>query len=378
MNVYHTVQTFLHLSIFQWRYFLLTCPFFFFVSVHVIYPSLYRVEEVTRDPAAPKRAPSAFLLWSQKLRSKMREGHYKLKNADVSRMLGEKWRALTVEEKTPWKELAEKQYAEYRSAKAAYLQTAKENGETERNEEKTGHEEEEEGDEVEPNATISSSPFIMEGGRGEEKSDEMGNEDERFGGLRQNVRYQSYRTKQFASTSTAESSTAAAGSSTSYNHMPNKASHHTYMLNKDNHAMVQEAEVKEDVPMAMIHNEYDYYQQDEQEEEDDEKRCGLAMGMMTYPPYPHEATDDVRPLMPRLLVPIKGEPTHCEQHYQTQQPQQQQVVYSITDGNMYIPPNPPPHYQAASLMMPFTTDLEDEYFWQGGEGGGDDAIGELY
>ena len=55
-----------------------------------------------KDPSAPKRPMSAFLYYSQGKRREIKEANPSLKNTEVSRLLGEMWRAAPIEEKTPF------------------------------------------------------------------------------------------------------------------------------------------------------------------------------------------------------------------------------------------------------------------------------------
>lgn len=55
-----------------------------------------------KDPSAPKRPMSAFLYYSQGKRREIKDANPTLKNTEVSRLLGEMWRAAPMEEKTPF------------------------------------------------------------------------------------------------------------------------------------------------------------------------------------------------------------------------------------------------------------------------------------
>ena len=57
-----------------------------------------------QDPSAPKRPMSAFLLYSQLLRTTVRAEHPDLKNTDISRLLGERWKSASEEERRPFLE----------------------------------------------------------------------------------------------------------------------------------------------------------------------------------------------------------------------------------------------------------------------------------
>lgn len=67
-----------------------------------------------KSPNAPKRPMSAFLLYSQKMRSHFKAQHPEMTNNDVSRLLGEKWRSMSEEEQTPYREWELKSRAKYK------------------------------------------------------------------------------------------------------------------------------------------------------------------------------------------------------------------------------------------------------------------------
>lgn len=55
-----------------------------------------------KHPLAPKRPMSAFLAYSRKRRSLVKEQHPELSNTDVSRLLGEMWRNASGDEREPY------------------------------------------------------------------------------------------------------------------------------------------------------------------------------------------------------------------------------------------------------------------------------------
>ena len=55
-----------------------------------------------KDPSAPRRPMSAFLLYSQKKRKEVKDAHPDLKNTDLSRMLGVRWKSASDEERLPF------------------------------------------------------------------------------------------------------------------------------------------------------------------------------------------------------------------------------------------------------------------------------------
>ena len=76
-------------------------------------------------PGMPRKPPGAFLLWSHKPRGELRrQKNPQLDNGAVSRILGERWRRLTQEEKAPWIALANARLEAYLVEKRACLQAA--------------------------------------------------------------------------------------------------------------------------------------------------------------------------------------------------------------------------------------------------------------
>lgn len=56
-------------------------------------------EKKKKDPNAPKRPLSAFMYYSQKQRPNVKKENPNASFADVARILGEQWKALTASEK---------------------------------------------------------------------------------------------------------------------------------------------------------------------------------------------------------------------------------------------------------------------------------------
>lgn len=68
-----------------------------------------------KHPLAPKRPMSAFLKYSQKRRSAVKEQNPDMSNTDVSRLLGEMWRNASSEERAPYVEQEELERAQYKA-----------------------------------------------------------------------------------------------------------------------------------------------------------------------------------------------------------------------------------------------------------------------
>ncbi len=73
-----------------------------------------------KHPLAPKRPMSAFLKYSQKRRTKVKQENPDMSNTDVSRLLGEMWRNATPAERTPYVEEEERERARYKEDIAAW------------------------------------------------------------------------------------------------------------------------------------------------------------------------------------------------------------------------------------------------------------------
>lgn len=66
-----------------------------------------------RDPSAPKRPMSAFLLFTQGRRAEIKKKYPDMKNTEVSRVLGDMWHNLSDQERAPFQEEEKKNRAEY-------------------------------------------------------------------------------------------------------------------------------------------------------------------------------------------------------------------------------------------------------------------------
>ena len=73
-----------------------------------------------KHPLAPKRPMSAFLKYSQKRRQEVKEANPEMNNTDISRLLGELWRAADAVEKEPYVESEKVERAMYNEAIATW------------------------------------------------------------------------------------------------------------------------------------------------------------------------------------------------------------------------------------------------------------------
>lgn len=70
-------------------------------------------KKVEKDPNAPKRNLSSYMLYSQAVRPATVAKHPDLKAVEIAKLIGEKWNALTDKEKQPYVKQAEKEKARF-------------------------------------------------------------------------------------------------------------------------------------------------------------------------------------------------------------------------------------------------------------------------
>jgi hypothetical protein len=84
-----------------------------------------------KDPNAPKRGLSAYMFFANDQRDKVREDNPGIKFGEVGKLLGEKWKALSEKQRTPYEAKAATDKKRYEEEKAAYLAGAEEEEESE-------------------------------------------------------------------------------------------------------------------------------------------------------------------------------------------------------------------------------------------------------
>lgn len=77
-----------------------------------------RKEKKVKDPLMPKRPQSAYFLWLNETREKIKQEHPGLSITEISKVAGEKWK--TVTEKSKWEAAAKKAKEDYEKAMAEY------------------------------------------------------------------------------------------------------------------------------------------------------------------------------------------------------------------------------------------------------------------
>ena len=89
-----------------------------------------------KDPSAPKRSMSAFLYFALIERPKLKEKNPDMANTDVSKLLGELWRAASKEDKRPFVEQEKKEREKYKVAMEEWKKQRERNEEEERKKQK--------------------------------------------------------------------------------------------------------------------------------------------------------------------------------------------------------------------------------------------------
>ena len=73
-----------------------------------------------KDPNAPKRATTGFMVFSNEIRPKVKTEHPDAKVTDLAKIIGEKWRGMTYAQKKPHNDKAQKDKDRYAREIAAY------------------------------------------------------------------------------------------------------------------------------------------------------------------------------------------------------------------------------------------------------------------
>lgn len=66
-----------------------------------------------KDPTMPKRALSSFTFYSNEIRTQVKTDNPKAKFGDISKIIGNKWKTLSDDEKVPYKAKAEEDKGRY-------------------------------------------------------------------------------------------------------------------------------------------------------------------------------------------------------------------------------------------------------------------------
>ncbi|RWQ96501.1 high mobility group box domain-containing protein [Paecilomyces variotii] len=88
------------------------------------------VEKKKKDPNAPKRGLSAYMFFANEQRESVREQNPGISFGQVGKVLGERWKALSDEDRRPYEEKAQADKKRYEDEKASYNQAAEEDEES--------------------------------------------------------------------------------------------------------------------------------------------------------------------------------------------------------------------------------------------------------
>lgn len=82
-------------------------------------------KKAKKDPDAPKKAMSAFMYFSNKMRPKIKAENPDISFGDLGKRIGELYRALTPEEKEPYEKMATNDKKRFERDNAAYNSKSK-------------------------------------------------------------------------------------------------------------------------------------------------------------------------------------------------------------------------------------------------------------
>ncbi|GMM57459.1 high-mobility group nucleosome-binding protein [Maudiozyma humilis] len=82
-----------------------------------------RTTRKKKDPNAPKRALSAYMFFANENRDIVRSENPDVTFGQIGRLLGERWKALTAEDKEPYEAKAAADKKRYESEKELYMAT---------------------------------------------------------------------------------------------------------------------------------------------------------------------------------------------------------------------------------------------------------------
>ncbi|ODQ63614.1 Non-histone chromosomal protein 6 [Nadsonia fulvescens var. elongata DSM 6958] len=84
-------------------------------------PTTEKRHRKKKDPNAPKRSLSAYMFFANETRDLIRAQNPGIAFGQVGKLLGEKWRMMTADEKEPFEEKAKEDKKRYEDEKAVYL-----------------------------------------------------------------------------------------------------------------------------------------------------------------------------------------------------------------------------------------------------------------
>jgi len=80
--------------------------------------------KLPKDPNAPTRPMTAFILWAGEARKEIASEHPDYSITEIAKVLGKKWKKVDEDEKGPFVEKADKLKAKYQSARARYIKSS--------------------------------------------------------------------------------------------------------------------------------------------------------------------------------------------------------------------------------------------------------------
>jgi hypothetical protein len=83
-----------------------------------------QVEKKKKDPNAPKRALSAFMLFSQEKRNQIKTDNPEATFGQIGKLLGDAWKSASDDDKAPFLAKAEKEKEKYVEAMKKYKSAA--------------------------------------------------------------------------------------------------------------------------------------------------------------------------------------------------------------------------------------------------------------
>jgi len=83
-------------------------------------PKGERKKRAKKDPNAPKRGLSAYMFFAQETRDSVRDNNPDISFGQIGKILGERWKNMTKEEKVPYEAKANKDKERYEAEKRAY------------------------------------------------------------------------------------------------------------------------------------------------------------------------------------------------------------------------------------------------------------------
>jgi len=85
-----------------------------------MYPRNENAQQKPKDPNAPKRPASSYILFQNEVRKELKERHPELSNADLLSLISEQWKSMSDEQKETYNQAMKTAKAQYSEDKKAY------------------------------------------------------------------------------------------------------------------------------------------------------------------------------------------------------------------------------------------------------------------